>query len=171
MADRIVLKGMTFYGYHGATPHERERGQPFVVDVEMELDLSGPVSSDDLRDTVDYSTVFRVAREVVEGPARNLLESVADGLASAAPAETSRSTPSRSAWPSRRCPSATLCSNTRPWKFTGAAAKNLVAGLRLPNRPKMLSATTCTPLVSRVLSSARVGWSFELASHLAGRPL
>ena len=81
MADRIVLKGMTFYGYHGATLHERERGQPFVVDLEMELDLSGPGRSDDLRDTVDYSAVYGVAREVVEGPARNLLESVADGLA------------------------------------------------------------------------------------------
>ena len=81
MADRIVLKGMTFYGYHGVTPHERERGQPFVVDLEMELDLSGPGRSDDLRDTVDYSAVYGVVKEVVEGPGRNLLESVADGLA------------------------------------------------------------------------------------------
>ena len=79
--DRIILKGMTFYGYHGATPQERERGQPFVVDVEMELDLSVPGRSDDLRDTVDYSAVHGVVREVVEGPGRNLLESVADGLA------------------------------------------------------------------------------------------
>ncbi len=81
MADRIVLKGMTFYGYHGATPHEKERGQPFVVDVEMELDLSVPGRSDDLRDTVDYSAVYGVVRQVVEGPGRNLLESVAHGLA------------------------------------------------------------------------------------------
>ena len=72
---------MTFYGYHGATPQERERGQPFVVDVEMELDLSVPGRSDDLRDTVDYSAVHGVVGEVVEGPGRNLLESVADGLA------------------------------------------------------------------------------------------
>ncbi|MDE2859966.1 MAG: dihydroneopterin aldolase [Chloroflexota bacterium] len=81
MADRIILKGMTFYGYHGATPHEKERGQPFVVDIEMELDLSRPGRSDDLRDTVDYSAVYGVVREVVEGEGRNLLESVADGLA------------------------------------------------------------------------------------------
>ncbi len=72
---------MAFYGYHGATPQEREKGQPFVVDVEMELDLSKPGLSDDLRDTVDYSAVYRVVREIVEGPGRNLLESVADGLA------------------------------------------------------------------------------------------
>ena len=72
---------MAFYGYHGATPREREVGQLFVVDVEMELDLSGPGLSDDLRDTVDYSAVHSVVREVVEGMGRNLLESVADGLA------------------------------------------------------------------------------------------
>ena len=81
MADRILLNGMAFYGYHGATAREREQGQPFVVDVEMELDLSEPGRSDDLRDTVDYSAVYRVAKDVVEGQARNLLESVADGLA------------------------------------------------------------------------------------------
>ena len=81
MSDRILLNGMAFYGYHGATAREREQGQPFVVDVEMELDLSEPGRSDDLRDTVDYSAVYRVAKDVVEGQARNLLESVADGLA------------------------------------------------------------------------------------------
>ena len=81
MSDRILLKGMVFYGYHGATPQERELGQSFVVDIELEVDLTKPGVSDDLKDTVDYSHVYRVVKEVVEGPSHNLLESVAEGLA------------------------------------------------------------------------------------------
>ena len=34
--DRIILDGMVFYGYHGVNQAERELGQRFVVDVELE---------------------------------------------------------------------------------------------------------------------------------------
>ena len=81
MGDRILLTGMTFYGYHGVRPEEKELGQRFVVDLELELDLSAPAVSDDLRDTVDYSRVYQVVREIVEGPSRNLLEAVAEETA------------------------------------------------------------------------------------------
>jgi dihydroneopterin aldolase len=72
---------MVFYGYHGATPSEKELGQPFIVDLELEVDLKASGASDDLRDTVDYSRVYRAVKETVEGPSRNLLESLAEGLA------------------------------------------------------------------------------------------
>ncbi|MGB9805063.1 dihydroneopterin aldolase, partial [Desulfofundulus sp.] len=32
--DRVILKGMEFYGYHGVLPEERRMGQRFIVDVE-----------------------------------------------------------------------------------------------------------------------------------------
>ena len=50
MGDRILLTGMTFYGYHGVRTPEKELGQRFVVDLEMELDLSAAGLSDDLND-------------------------------------------------------------------------------------------------------------------------
>ena len=53
----------------------------FELDLELELDLKAPGSSDDLRDTVDYSRVYRAVKETVEGPSRNLLESLAEGVA------------------------------------------------------------------------------------------
>ena len=81
MGDKILLTGMAFYGYHGVRPEEKELGQRFVVDLELELDLSAPGSSDDLRDTVDYSRVYRAVKEVVEGPSRDLLESLAEETA------------------------------------------------------------------------------------------
>ncbi len=77
-----MLSGMIFYGYHGAHPAEKEIGQRFIVDVELWRDLSTPGSTDSLADTVSYSSVFRTVKAVVEGPPRNLLEAVAQSVAS-----------------------------------------------------------------------------------------
>ena len=81
MSDLILLNGMAFYGYHGATSQERDLGQRFIVDLGMEVDLRTPGESDDLKDTVDYSRVYHMVKETVEGPGHNLLESVAEELA------------------------------------------------------------------------------------------
>ena len=80
--DRIVLQGMTFYGYHGTKPEERALGQRFRVDVELETDLRRAAASDDLADTINYSRVYRMVREIVEGPSQNLMERLAETVAS-----------------------------------------------------------------------------------------
>ena len=81
--DRILLEGMVFHGRHGTLPAERELGQPFVVDVELSLDLRPAGLSDDLAQTVDYGEVHRLAREIVEGTPVNLTETVAERIAAA----------------------------------------------------------------------------------------
>ncbi len=81
--DRILLEGMVFHGRHGTLQAERELGQPFVVDVELRLDLRPAGLSDDLTRTVDYGEVHRRAREIVEGPPVNLTETVAERIAAA----------------------------------------------------------------------------------------
>ena len=75
------MKGMVFYGFHGATPAEQELGQRFVVDLEVERDLRPAGLSDELQDTVNYSHLFRLVREVLEGPSHRLLESLAETVA------------------------------------------------------------------------------------------
>ena len=81
--DRIILEGMVFYGRHGVLPAERELGQPFVVDVELWLDLRPAGLSDDLAKTVDYGEVQRLAKQVVEGEPADLTETVAERIANA----------------------------------------------------------------------------------------
>ena len=80
-SDRIILKGMQFYGFHGVNPEERALGQPYVVDLEVELDLSPAGRSDRLEDTVSYTRLYRVAKGVMEGPPKNLLEAAAEAIA------------------------------------------------------------------------------------------
>ncbi len=81
--DVILLEGMTFHGRHGTLPAERELGQPFVVSVEMRLDLRPAGTTDDLTKTVDYGEVHRLAREIVEGDPVDLTETLAERICAA----------------------------------------------------------------------------------------
>jgi len=79
--DRILLEGMAFQGRHGVRPAERERPQEFRVDVEVDCDLSEPGSTDRIEDTVDYTRVRAIAKEVIEGESQKLLETLAGRIA------------------------------------------------------------------------------------------
>jgi 7,8-dihydroneopterin aldolase/epimerase/oxygenase len=79
--DRILLTDMVFHGRHGTLQAEHELGQPFVVSVELRLDLRPAGTSDDLTKTVDYSEVHRMARDIVEGPPVQLTETLAQRIA------------------------------------------------------------------------------------------
>ncbi|KAK9289577.1 hypothetical protein L1049_007733 [Liquidambar formosana] len=80
--DKLILRGLKFHGFHGVKPEERKLGQKFLVDVDAWLDLRVAGKSDNLADTVSYTDIYRIVREVVEGPPQNLLESVAQLIAS-----------------------------------------------------------------------------------------
>ena len=79
--DRILLTDMVFHGHHGTLQAEHELGQPFVVSVELRLDLRPAGTSDDLTKTVDYGEVHRLARDIVEGPPVRLVETLAERIA------------------------------------------------------------------------------------------
>jgi dihydroneopterin aldolase len=79
--DKILLKQMSFYGYHGVLPEENRLGQRFVVDIELNLDLTRASKSDEVSETVNYADVYTITKEIVEGPPKNLIESVAEEVA------------------------------------------------------------------------------------------
>jgi dihydroneopterin aldolase len=79
--DRILLSDMVFHGHHGTLSAENELGQPFVVSVELRLDLRAAGTSDDLAKTVDYGEVHRMARGIVEGTPVRLTETLAERIA------------------------------------------------------------------------------------------
>ena len=79
--DRILLEGMSFQGRHGVRAAEREKPQEFRVDVEVDCDLRESGRTDRIEDTVDYTRVRAIAKEVIEGEAHKLLESLAARIA------------------------------------------------------------------------------------------
>lgn len=80
MADVVRLTGMQFYAYHGVDSGERELGQRFEVDVELQRDLGPAGRSDDLAATVNYRSVYELARDAMSPPCL-LLEAVAERIA------------------------------------------------------------------------------------------
>lgn len=80
-SDRVLLRGLEFYGYHGVIPEENRLGQRFVVDLDLHCDLSEAGRTDDLTRTVDYGAVLADVRTIVEGPACRLIETVAERIA------------------------------------------------------------------------------------------
>lgn len=79
--DRIELRGLRVLGTHGVLPEERERAQPFEVDVDVVADLRKAGASDDLSDTVDYGAICDAVVAVLAGPHAQLLEHLADRVA------------------------------------------------------------------------------------------
>jgi dihydroneopterin aldolase len=81
VTDRIELRGLTIRGNHGVFDHERRDGQDFIIDVTVWIDLAAAAASDDLADTYDYGVLAQRAADIVGGPARDLIETVAAEIA------------------------------------------------------------------------------------------
>jgi dihydroneopterin aldolase len=81
MTDRIELRGLAVRGNHGVFDHERRDGQDFIVDITVWIDLAQAAASDDLNDTFDYGVLAQRAADVIGGPARDLIETVAAEIA------------------------------------------------------------------------------------------
>jgi len=77
LADRITLTGLRVRGIHGVFAHEKHDGQDFVVDVTVWLELAKAAETDKLVDTLDYGALAERAANIVGGPSRDLIETVA----------------------------------------------------------------------------------------------
>jgi dihydroneopterin aldolase len=76
----VELASLEVPGRHGVEPEEREREQPFLYDVELELPEP---QADRIEATVDYREVVAVVREVSGGRQYQLLETLAGAVADA----------------------------------------------------------------------------------------
>lgn len=79
--DRIVLEGVEAVGHHGVLAFEKVDGQPFIVDVVLELDLSRAGRTDALGDTVSYAEVAGDVVARITGPSFDLVERLAEVIA------------------------------------------------------------------------------------------
>lgn len=75
----VELRDLRVFGRHGVHAEERERGQDFLFDIELEVGERG--TSDRLEDAVDYSEVARTVRDVSDARQYALLEALATAVA------------------------------------------------------------------------------------------
>jgi dihydroneopterin aldolase len=81
--DRIEIRDLRVVGVHGVLPEERERAQPFSLDIVAWVDMAAAQRSDALADTVDYGALAQTAADVVGQRSFQLLEALAGCLADA----------------------------------------------------------------------------------------
>ncbi len=81
--DRIILKDLGFYGYHGVFAEEAKLGQRFFIDLELGVDLSAPASTDRLSTGISYAEIYDVVKSAFETRRMKLLEAVAQNIVDA----------------------------------------------------------------------------------------
>jgi dihydroneopterin aldolase len=75
----VEVRDVRVFGRHGVHEEERERGQDFLFDVELDVGDRG--ATDRLEDAVDYVAVARAVQEVSDARQYNLLEALATAVA------------------------------------------------------------------------------------------
>ncbi|NLX73455.1 MAG: dihydroneopterin aldolase [Bacteroidales bacterium] len=69
----IELEEMVFYAYHGCFKEEKLVGNRFIVNISLKLDVSLPMESDRIQDTLNYVKVYELVKEEMNITS-NLLE-------------------------------------------------------------------------------------------------
>ncbi len=82
--DKILVRNLKIFAYHGVHAEEKENGQNFIFDIDAYVDLSLPCMSDSVDDTVSYSQIIAETERIFNLQKDDLIERaaqrVADGL-------------------------------------------------------------------------------------------
>ena len=77
---RIILTGIEISGFNGYTARERKKGNSFRIDLKIEGNFEDALSSDLLRDSIDYRQVVRTIRRVNKARQYALIETFASAI-------------------------------------------------------------------------------------------
>jgi dihydroneopterin aldolase len=80
--DKVRLRNMVFYGYHGIAEQEKELGGKFEIDLEMGFDITPAMKSDKLHDTINYESVYKLVNNIVTESKFHLIEALAGKILS-----------------------------------------------------------------------------------------
>ena len=75
----ISLNNVRFRAYHGLYPEERQKGNDFVVNMQVSyIPRAGTIAS--LEDTLDYGVLFDIMNSIMQQPV-DLLETLVQSIA------------------------------------------------------------------------------------------
>lgn len=78
--DKILMKNLSFYGFHGVLGEENKLGQKFIVDAVLYVDLGEACKSDNVSDTVNYAEVYEIIQYHVTIKQYKLIEALAQNI-------------------------------------------------------------------------------------------
>ena len=81
MMDRIIVKDLEIYAFHGVLEEEKRLGQKFYITLDLALDYFKAGEEDKLEYTVNYAKLCEEAEEFLTKNTFNLIEAAAHKLA------------------------------------------------------------------------------------------
>lgn len=79
--DKIFIKDLQVYGYHGVNKEEKKMGQRFLISLELYMDLRVPGKSDNLEETVNYGELCEMVSNKFVKAKFDLIEAAAEDIA------------------------------------------------------------------------------------------
>ena len=79
--DKIVLPRIEIMACHGVEEWEKTTPQPFLINVEMGLDLRQSAITGCIEDTVHYGEIYAAVKDLAENSSYDLIESLAQAIA------------------------------------------------------------------------------------------
>ena len=79
--DVVIVKDLRFKTIIGLWDWERQMQQIVSIDLEMAWDMSRAAKSEDLEDALEYKSVSRQVKKLVQEKQFKLVETAADGIA------------------------------------------------------------------------------------------
>ncbi len=79
---KIIIKNLNLFGYHGVRDSEKKSGQNFCFNVEIDFKEDNLLNSDNLEDTLNYSQVIKILKDINSNQRFNLLETLSRAIAS-----------------------------------------------------------------------------------------
>jgi len=83
MSGSIFVEGLILHAYHGVMPHEAKVGQPFGIDLEIDIDLDEASRTDKVKSTVSYELLVKTVSEAFCSRRYRLIEAAAAAVAEA----------------------------------------------------------------------------------------
>lgn len=79
--DKILIRNLKIFAYHGVLEEEKKNGQYFVFDIDASVDITKPCESDNVEDTVNYALMVEHITRTFTAQKDDLIERAAQRVA------------------------------------------------------------------------------------------
>ncbi|MBQ2964449.1 MAG: dihydroneopterin aldolase [Clostridia bacterium] len=81
--DKIIVKGLRVFAYHGVNPEETDFGQNFELDITAGVNIDAACLTDNIEETVSYAAIIKTVKKTMTQKNCKLLEHAAQRVADA----------------------------------------------------------------------------------------
>lgn len=75
--NKLIIKGLEVFAYHGVHDFEKNQGQVFIIDIVLDIPYLPGFKTDNINDVINYSQVIKVIKSTFQNQKYNLIEKTA----------------------------------------------------------------------------------------------